>query len=43
MPRGLTGKVLKRELRERFAGRFGDAGVRADGPLGDQARATPQE
>ena len=43
MPRGLTGKVLKRELRERYAGRFAEAGRAADDRLPDQAGAPAQD
>jgi acyl-coenzyme A synthetase/AMP-(fatty) acid ligase len=42
MPRGLTGKVLKRELRERYADRFAPGGA-APGQLSDQAGAAAQE
>lgn len=43
MPRGLTGKVLKRELRERFAGRFAEAARPNRDPLPDQASAPAQD
>ncbi|HEX8052774.1 MAG TPA: class I adenylate-forming enzyme family protein [Thermoleophilaceae bacterium] len=43
MPRGLTGKVLKRELRERYADRLAAPAGAAAGELADQAGAAAQE